>query len=104
MITSLLLVTVILLQGCVAFWASQLGYQEARGKYAPLYDGYKLEQEAINLERSKQGLPAEQVLEFKDWLKEQPLNNREIRLFRTFGVISPQEADEMKRQRKRRIK
>jgi len=99
----LLAVLVIFLPGCVAFLAGQLGYQEANEKYTRLYDTYKIEKETINIERIKLGLPPEPVEEFKVWLKTQPLNNREIRLFKHFGVLSPQEANEMKQARKRRL-
>lgn len=74
------------LQGCMAFLASQAGYQEANSRYSGQYNDYKLEQE-------KAEQPAKA---YADWLKEQPLTNNEVKLFRIYGVITPQEAKDIK--------
>ncbi len=82
----LILAMAILLQGCVPFMAFQLGYMEAQAKYSKLYDAYKTEQENTN----------QQVLEFNDWLKDQPLTSNEIKVFKYRGVISPEDARDIR--------
>lgn len=73
---------VIFLNGCAAMIASQFGYAEAKNKYSPLYDDYRIEQ----------GQKDEPVQEFNDWIKDQPLTSNEIKVFKIRGVISPEEA------------
>lgn len=82
----LLLPAAILLEGCLAFMASQLGYMEAKEKYSKLYDNYKSGQREVN----------QPVKEFNDWIKEQPLNSNEIKVFKYRGVISSQDARDIR--------
>lgn len=93
---AMLMCSVLFLQGCAVCAASSLGYMEAKPKYSKLYDAYKLEAENTNIEREKNGEPAEPVKEFKEWLKEQPLKSYEIKVFKNFGVISAQDAKDIK--------
>lgn len=84
------------LQGCLVLAASQMGYMEATSKYERLYDKYRLEQDEINLDLQRQGLPLQPVEEYRVWLKQQPLKHYEIKAFRSHGVISAKEAKEIK--------
>ena len=96
----LFLAATLYLQGCLALVSGSLGYQEADSKYTKLYNSYKIEQENANIERQKLGVPAEPVKEYSDWIKEQPLSNNEIKVFKSFGVISDKDAAEIKALRK----
>ena len=82
-----LLCATLFMQGCLAFAASQLGYFEAKSKYTKLYDNYKSERVKAN----------EPVEKFNDWIKEQPLKSNEIKVFKNNGVISPEDAKEIKK-------
>ncbi|MGB4520438.1 MAG: hypothetical protein WBI28_00680 [Candidatus Omnitrophota bacterium] len=81
-IAILFLSTVIFLNGCAAIIASQFGYAQAKNKYSPLYDDYRVQQDQT-------GEPAK---EFNDWIKDQPLTSNEIKVFKIRGVISSEEA------------
>jgi hypothetical protein len=87
-----LLCSVLLLQGCLAFAASQLGYMEAKSKYSKLYDVYKSDLEMRNSKDAENGLDPQPILGFKDWLIEQPLRHNEIKVFKNNGVISDEDA------------
>ncbi|MBL7151790.1 MAG: hypothetical protein ISS89_04275 [Candidatus Omnitrophica bacterium] len=82
----LLLLAVPFMQGCAVTAASALGYWEASSKYTKLYNNYKAEQESS-------GWP---VTEYKEWLKEQPLSRRELKIFKMYGTISEKEAKEIR--------
>ena len=92
----LFLSVLILLQGCMSFIASQFAYHEANGRYTRLYNDYKSEQEAKNLERDKSGLGPKPIMEYHAWLKTQTLTNKEIKVFEYYGVISKEEAGEIR--------
>jgi hypothetical protein len=96
LIIILLLCAAPFLQGCAVFVASQLGYYEAKSKYSKSYNDYRLETELTNAERANTGLPPQSLKEFGEWLKEQPLTSNEIRVFKIRGVISAEDAKEIK--------
>ncbi len=86
------LCSVLLLQGCLAFAASQLGYMEAKSKYSKLYDAYKTDIEMLNSKNAENGLDPQPIMGFKAWLIEQPLRHNEIKVFKNNGVISDEDA------------
>ncbi|MDI6606411.1 MAG: hypothetical protein QME65_04645 [Candidatus Omnitrophota bacterium] len=92
----LLLCVAPFLQGCAVFVASQLGYYEAKSKYSKPYNDYRLETELTNAERAAIGLPAQPLKEFGEWIKGQPLTSNEIKVFKMRGVISAEDAQEIK--------
>ncbi len=81
-IVILFLLAMPLTQGCAVFAASSLGYLEAESKYKKLYADYQEKQESA-------GRPA---MEYKEWLKEQPLSRRELKIYKMYGTISEQDA------------
>ena len=87
------------LQGCAVFVASQLGYYEAKSKYSKPYNDYRMETELTNAERATIGLPPQPLKEFGEWIKGQPLTSNEIKVFKMRGVISEQEAKEIKKRK-----
>lgn len=89
------------LQGCGVAALSVLGYQETKSKYTRLYDDYRSGKAMDNAENSAMGASASSVLSFHEWLLDQPLNNRELRLMKTYGDLSPEEVDLIKAKRTR---
>lgn len=93
----LILCLSLLMQGCFAAAAGSVGYIDAQAKYGKLYDTYKLERETINAEMVKNGSQPAPIKNFHDWLIEQPLKHNEIKVFKSFGVITPEEAKEVRK-------
>lgn len=94
-IVILILISIPLLQG-LALVAGSAGYAEAKSRYSKLYGVYKSEIEKANIEKEKNGLPQEQIKEFNEWIKEQPLTANEIKIFKNFRIISPEDARSIK--------
>ena len=93
----ILLISIPFIQGCaVGLLAAGVGYAvgqgrkgtaaitEAKAKYNQLYNDYKLGMEKINLEREKANLQPRAILDFEQWLEEQPLTPEEQKLFRKY--------------------
>jgi len=85
-LAGVLVMTLPLLGGCgLGVLAAGVGYavssnkeakskQEAvRVKYAEAYNQYKIEMEKINLEREKAGLPPRPIMEYAEWMAQQPM-------------------------------
>ncbi|MFH0763205.1 MAG: hypothetical protein V1925_04890 [Candidatus Omnitrophota bacterium] len=81
-----LLAALPLMQGCAVFVASQLGYYEAKSKYSRLYSVYESLQE-------EEGAP---VQDYEEWLKEQPLTHNEVKVFVIRGILSKEEAQQIR--------
>lgn len=84
------------MSGCIAFLASQAGLANAKAKYSKLYESYKEEQEEANSCRLQSGLAVVPVKEYGEWLRDQPLSDNEIKVFRMYGVITSDEARDIK--------
>lgn len=81
------LCTLPFLQGCgVGILAAGIGYatssnkeatakkEQVRVKYAEAYNQYKIEMEKVNLEREKAGLQPRPIMEYAEWMAQQPMD------------------------------
>lgn len=47
--------------------------EQVRVKYAEAYNQYKIEMEKVNLEREKAGLQPRPIIEYAEWMAQQPM-------------------------------